>query len=89
MISKIKTRYLWISIAVCLLAAIGLIIGVTHLEAPWTTVVIVLLAIIFIYMTVAIQVVSKCVTPIINPIAAKRHTAILIHKYLVLILLII
>ncbi len=58
MISKIKTRYLWISIAVCFLAAVGLIIGVTQLEAPWTTVIIVLLAIIFIYMTVAIQVVS-------------------------------
>lgn len=58
MISKIKTRYLWISIAVCFLTAIGLIIGVTHLKAPWTTVVIVILAIIFIYMTIAIQVVS-------------------------------
>ena len=58
MFNKIKSRYIWISIAVCFLAAFGLIIGVTHLEAPWTTVVIVLLAIIFIYMTIAIQVVS-------------------------------
>ena len=58
MFNKIKTKYLWISIAICFLAAIGLIIGVTQLEAPWTTVVIVLLAIIFIYMTVAIQIAS-------------------------------
>ena len=58
MFNRIKTRYLWISIAVCFLAAIGLIIGVTQLKDPWTTVVIVILAIIFIYMTIAIQVVS-------------------------------
>ena len=58
MLNKVKSRYIWISIAVCFLAAFGLIIGVTQLEAPWTTVVIVLLAIIFIYMTIAIQVVS-------------------------------
>lgn len=58
MLSKIKTRYIWLSIAICFLVAIGLIIGVTQLDAPWTTVVIVLLAIIFIYMTIAIQVAS-------------------------------
>ena len=58
MLNKVKSRYIWISIAVCFLAAFGLIIGVTQLEAPWTTVVIVLLAIIFIYMTIAIQIVS-------------------------------
>ena len=38
--------------------AVGLIIGITFLEKPWTTVVIVILAIIFIYMTLAIQVAS-------------------------------
>ena len=58
MLNKIKTRYIWLSIALCFLAAIGLIIGITQMEAPWTTVVIVILAIIFIYMTVAIQVAS-------------------------------
>ena len=58
MFNRMKTRYLWISIALCFLAAIGLIIGVTQLKDPWTTVVIVILAIIFIYMTIAIQVVS-------------------------------
>lgn len=58
MLMKIKTRYLWISIAVCFLMAVGLIIGVTFLEEPWTTVVVVILAIIFIYMTIAIQVAS-------------------------------
>lgn len=58
MLMRIKTRYLWISIAVCFLIAVGLIIGVTFLEKPWTTVVIVILAIIFIYMTIAIQVAS-------------------------------
>ena len=56
--NKIKTKYLWISIAVCFLLAVGLIIGVTFLKDPWTTVVIVILAIVFIYMTIAIQVVS-------------------------------
>ena len=58
MLMRIKTRYLWISIAVCFLMAVGLIIGITFLEKPWTTVVIVILAIIFIYMTLAIQVAS-------------------------------
>lgn len=58
MFNKIKTRYLWISVAVCFLMAVGLIIGVTFLQEPWTTVVIVVLAIIFIYMTIAVQVAS-------------------------------
>ena len=58
MFSKIKTKYLWISVAICFLLAAGLIIGVTFLQEPWTTVVIVILAIVFIYMTVAIQVAS-------------------------------
>ena len=58
MFSKIKTKYLWISVLICFLLAVGLIIGVTFLQEPWTTVVIVILAIVFIYMTVAIQVAS-------------------------------
>lgn len=57
-LNRIKTKYLWISIAVCFVLAVGLIIGVTFLKDPWITVVIVILAIIFIYMTIAIQVVS-------------------------------
>ena len=58
MFNKIKTKYLWLSIAVCFLASVGLIIGVTFLDAPWNTVVIVILAVIFIYMTIAFQIVS-------------------------------
>ena len=58
MFSKIKTKHLWISVLICFLLAVALIIGVTFLQEPWTTVVIVILAIVFIYMTVAIQVAS-------------------------------
>ena len=58
MFTKVKTKHLWISVAVCFLLAVGLIIGVTFLKEPWTTVVIVILAIIFIYMTIAIQIAS-------------------------------
>lgn len=56
MFNRIKTKYIWISVVICFLLTVGLIIGVTFLKDPWNTVVIVLLAIIFIYMTVAIQV---------------------------------
>lgn len=52
---NIKTRYIWISIAISFLIAVGLIIGVTFTSGVWTTVCIVLIAIVFIYMTLAIQ----------------------------------
>ncbi|MDE7263190.1 MAG: hypothetical protein K2N64_00835 [Anaeroplasmataceae bacterium] len=52
---NIKARYLWISVAISFLIAVGLIIGVTFTSGVWTNVVIVLIAIVFIYMTLAIQ----------------------------------
>lgn len=52
---NIKARYLWISVAVSFLIAVGLIVGVTYTSGAWTKVVIVLIAIVFIYMTLAIQ----------------------------------
>ncbi|MDE7162115.1 MAG: hypothetical protein K2N65_05080 [Anaeroplasmataceae bacterium] len=52
---NIKTRYIWISVAISFLIAVGLIIGVTFTKGAWTTVCIVLIAIVFIYMTLAIQ----------------------------------
>ncbi|MDE5714952.1 MAG: hypothetical protein K2I42_02360 [Anaeroplasmataceae bacterium] len=55
---NIKARYIWISVAVAFLAAIGLIIGVTYTKGNMTTFVIVLIAIVFIYMTIAIQIAS-------------------------------
>ncbi|MCM1130326.1 MAG: hypothetical protein NC087_02575 [Anaeroplasma bactoclasticum] len=55
---NIKTRYLWISVAVSFLLAVGLIIGVTQTKGAWTQVFIVLIAIVFIYMTIAIQMAS-------------------------------
>ena len=55
---KIKVRYLWISVAISFVVAIGLILGVTQTSGNWTTFMIVLIAADFIYMTVAIQVAS-------------------------------
>ncbi|MDE6414025.1 MAG: hypothetical protein K2K48_01295 [Anaeroplasmataceae bacterium] len=55
---NIKARYIWISVAVSFLIAIGLIIGVTQTKGAWTQVFIVLIAIVFIYMTIAIQMAS-------------------------------
>lgn len=55
---NIKARYIWISVAISFLIAVGLIIGVTFTDGVWTNVVIVLIAIVFIYMTLAIQIAS-------------------------------
>lgn len=52
---KIKTRTIWISVLISFILAVGLIVGVTQTKGAWTNVVIVLLAIDFIYMTIAIQ----------------------------------
>ncbi len=56
--NKIKARYLWISVGISFLIACGLIFAVTQTHGAWTTVVIVLLAIDFIYTTIAIQIAS-------------------------------
>ena len=53
---NIKARYIWISVAVSFLIAVGLIIGVTYTKGAMTTFVIVVLAMVFIYMTIAIQI---------------------------------
>lgn len=55
---KIKTRYIWISVLIAFLIAVGLIVAVTFTEGAWTQVVIVLIAATFIYMTIAIQIAS-------------------------------
>lgn len=55
---KIKVRYLWISVAISFLIAVGLIFAVTQTTGVWTNVVIVLIAIVFIYTTIAIQIAS-------------------------------
>nr|MDE6660930.1 hypothetical protein [Anaeroplasmataceae bacterium] len=55
---NIKARYLWISVGVSFLMAVGLILGVTQTTGVWTKVFIVLIAIVFIYMTIAIQIAS-------------------------------
>ncbi len=55
---NIKARYIWISVAVCFVLACVLIFAVTKTTGVWTNVVIVLIAMVFIYMTVAIQVAS-------------------------------
>lgn len=55
---NIKTRTIWISVVISALVAVGLIIGVTQTSGVWTNVVIVLLAITFIYMTIAVQIAS-------------------------------
>lgn len=55
---NIKPRYLWISVAISFIVAIGLILGVTQTSGNLTKVFIVLIAIVFIYMTIAIQIAS-------------------------------
>lgn len=55
---RIKTRTLWITIAVAFLLAIGLIVACTQAKGNWTKVIIVLLAVDFIYLTVAVQMAS-------------------------------
>lgn len=57
--NKIKVKYLWISIAVAFVVGGLLIFGVTLTEGFMTNVVITLIAIDFIYMTIAIQVASS------------------------------
>ncbi len=53
---NIKTKYLWISVVISFLIAGGLIFAVTQTEGVWTNVVIVLIAVVFIYTTIAIQI---------------------------------
>ncbi len=55
---NIKPRYLWISVGISFIVAIGLILGVTQTSGNMTKVFIVLIAIVFIYMTIAVQVAS-------------------------------
>lgn len=55
---NIKTRYIWISVAISFIIACGLIFAVTQTSGTMTNVVIVLIAIVFIYMTIAIQIAS-------------------------------
>lgn len=55
---KIKARYIWISVAVSFVVAVGLILGLTQMEGIWQNVGITLLAITFIYMTIAVQIAS-------------------------------
>ena len=57
--NKIKVKYLWISIAIAFVVGGLLIFGVTLTEGFMTNVVITLIAIDFIYMTIAIQVASS------------------------------
>lgn len=53
---NIKTKYIWISVVISFLIACGLIFAVTQTEGVWTNVVIVLIAVVFIYTTIAIQI---------------------------------
>lgn len=55
---NIKARYLWISVGISFFIAVGLIIGVTFTSGVWTKVCIGLIAAVFIYMTIAIQMAS-------------------------------
>lgn len=55
---NIKARYIWISVGISFLLGAGLIVGVTFTEGIWTKVCIVLIAVVFIYMTLAIQMAS-------------------------------
>lgn len=55
---NIKARYLWISVGISFFVAVGLIIGVTYTSGVWTKVCIGLIAAVFIYMTIAIQLAS-------------------------------
>lgn len=53
---NLKARYIWISVAISFILGGVLVFAVTQTSGGWTTFVIVLLAIDFIYMTLAIQV---------------------------------
>lgn len=55
---KINTKVLWISIAIAFVIAIGLILLCSQVDGKWTKVIIVFLAIDFIYLTIAIQAAS-------------------------------
>ena len=55
---NIKAKYIWISVAISFLLGVGLLVGVTFTQGAWTNVCIVLIAIVFIYMTLAIQMAS-------------------------------
>lgn len=58
MMRKINTKILWLIVAICFVIAVGLIVGVTYTTGVWTNVLIVLLAICFIVMTIAVQMAS-------------------------------
>lgn len=53
---NLKARYIWISVAISFLLGCLLVFAVTQTSGGWTTFMIVLMAIDFIYMTIAIQV---------------------------------
>lgn len=55
---NIKARYLWIGVGVGFLVAVGLIIGVTFTSGVWTKICIGLIAAVFIFMTITIQMAS-------------------------------
>lgn len=55
---KINTKFLWISVAIAFVIAIILILLCSQVDGKWTKVVIVFLAIDFIYLTIAIQAAS-------------------------------
>lgn len=55
---NIKARYIWISVAVSFIIAIGLIIGVTFAKGVWQNIIIGAIAVVFIYMTIAVQIAS-------------------------------
>lgn len=56
---KINVKLLWIIVLIAFIVGCGLVFGVTFTRGVWTTVVIVLLAIDFIFMTIAIQIASS------------------------------
>ncbi|MDE7100639.1 MAG: hypothetical protein K2O05_02160 [Anaeroplasmataceae bacterium] len=56
---NLKVRYIWISVAISFVLGGLLIFLVTQTKGNWTTFVIVLIAIDFIYMTLAIQLASS------------------------------
>ena len=56
--NKMKLKYLWISVAISFVIGGGLIFLVTQTEGVWTNIVITLIAIDFIFMTIAIQIAS-------------------------------
>lgn len=53
---NLKARYIWISVAVSFILGCVLVFAVTQTSGGWTTFMIVLMAIDFIYMTIAIQI---------------------------------